>query len=504
LSGIHEAAGTPPSTTIDAVDPGAVLGCRVPLSVTGVARWVSVRIAFASHPALYPIGVASLIWGTMSCFSGLGEGAIASVGQELDCRSAYLSQQQCDFYTSRTQYGDHNNTKWCKDGHLECDYDIERSCAGEPPLCLRESCGPVPEGSEVCADCTDVDHDSCKAVQSPLYGTQIICDNCETSVKFPGFDATADNNCKCKCKDIFDADDDGVCDDEDNCPDDSNPGQENGDGDDFGDACDNCPEVPNNSQLDPDDDGHGNECDNCDDDYNPGQEDSNGDGVGDACDECGADVDQDNDGIRDGCDNCFDVPNHFQEDSDGDGVGDACDSCPTTDDHDNDGVIDCTDNCRTIHNPGQADADGDGIGDACEGCSVMCHPGAPLNAGDRMEVACDSVDPPTVLAYNCVAHNRMACDDFRRSTYLGQGAYVPLPPVTSTSATTCDLYSISLLGPDNMIYFGFEGPCGPWEGYGLFEPPYSSDTCLSDPPWNCQTDIFPPYELLCHGHYRHF
>jgi hypothetical protein len=47
---------------------------------------------------------------------------------------------------------------------------------------------------------------------------------------------------------------------------------------------DNCPEVPNPSQLDSDTDDLGDACDNCPFAFNPLQEDRDGDGIGDSCD----------------------------------------------------------------------------------------------------------------------------------------------------------------------------------------------------------------------------
>ena len=78
------------------------------------------------------------------------------------------------------------------------------------------------------------------------------------------------------------------------------------DGDGIQDSDDNCPAVPNPSQLDADGDGRGDACDNCPALSNPDQADVDGDGVGDACD------------------NFPDVPNPDQTDSNHDGIGDAC------------------------------------------------------------------------------------------------------------------------------------------------------------------------------------
>ena len=47
---------------------------------------------------------------------------------------------------------------------------------------------------------------------------------------------------------------------------------------------DNCPQVPNLTQLDSDLDFVGDDCDNCPVDFNPDQTDTDLDGQGDACD----------------------------------------------------------------------------------------------------------------------------------------------------------------------------------------------------------------------------
>ncbi|KAJ8354672.1 hypothetical protein SKAU_G00222390 [Synaphobranchus kaupii] len=103
------------------------------------------------------------------------------------------------------------------------------------------------------------------------------------------------------------------------------------DNDLVGDVCD--------TNLDIDGDGHQDSRDNCPDIPNSSQLDSDNDGVGDDCDD-----DDDNDGVPDyvrpGPDNCRLIPNPNQKDSDGNGVGDVCEN-----DFDNDSVMDLIDVC---------------------------------------------------------------------------------------------------------------------------------------------------------------
>jgi len=206
-----------------------------------------------------------------------------------------------------------------------------------------------------------------------------------------------------------DRDSDGILDDGDGT---GEPGDGTCVGGETTDCDDNCIETPNADQADSDADGVGDVCDpdrdgdgvpqdgdgngtdgdnpcadgattgcddNCPDTPNDDQLDSDGDGAGDACDP--GDGDADGDGVLDDIDNCVDVPNSDQIDSDGDGLGDACDP-----DRDGDGILDngdgspsagddacadrettdCDDNCRSIPNPDQADRDSDGQGDACD------------------------------------------------------------------------------------------------------------------------------------------
>ncbi len=153
------------------------------------------------------------------------------------------------------------------------------------------------------------------------------------------------------------------------------------DGDGFEDNFDNCPFLPNRTQVDADGDGVGDMCDDCEAVANKDQADADGDWLGDACD-----ADADNDTIPNEKDNCPLVPNADQTNTDADAKGDGCDddidgdgllnaadACPFVvgtencdEDADLDGVKNAADNCMFAYNPDQLDADKDGMGDLCD------------------------------------------------------------------------------------------------------------------------------------------
>jgi hypothetical protein len=99
-------------------------------------------------------------------------------------------------------------------------------------------------------------------------------------------------------------------------------------------------------------DGFGNACDNCPGVLNEDQIDTDEDGLGDACDPC---------------------PNYTGNDVDGDGICGNVDDCPldADNDADSDGICGDIDNCPFFSNPDQEDSDEDGIGDVCVDCSAM-------------------------------------------------------------------------------------------------------------------------------------
>jgi len=157
-----------------------------------------------------------------------------------------------------------------------------------------------------------------------------------------------------------DVDGDTVRDEVDNCPTIPNGSQLNTDGDPSGDACD----------ADDDNDGVADASDNCRIVSNPDQAPGETPGRGAAC----PPQDKDGDRLFDEDDNCIDTVNPDQRDLDGDDRGDACDR-----DDDGDRYDDGYDNCPVIYNPDQADLDRDGLGSACDAEELIA--GAPPGGG---------------------------------------------------------------------------------------------------------------------------
>ncbi|MBK7874440.1 MAG: lamin tail domain-containing protein [Planctomycetes bacterium] len=90
-----------------------------------------------------------------------------------------------------------------------------------------------------------------------------------------------------------------VCDGQDNDCDTVTDEGFDADGDSVADCFDNCPTIPNASQLDADTDTVGDACDNCPTTANPSQANCDGDGIGDACE---GEPDCNSNQIPDSCD----------------------------------------------------------------------------------------------------------------------------------------------------------------------------------------------------------
>jgi hypothetical protein len=143
------------------------------------------------------------------------------------------------------------------------------------------------------------------------------------------------------------------------------------DGDGVVDTQDNCPAVPNPSQLDIDADGEGDACDG----------------------------DDDGDGVPDEDDNCPLVANADQADADGDGLGDACDTDVEPDAGEVDaGGTNTGDEDAGSADAGDTDARGGGEVDAGEASEDDGRVGEPSEDADRGGGALPSDDEPVPQA----------------------------------------------------------------------------------------------------------
>ncbi|MFQ5479240.1 MAG: hypothetical protein ACE5E4_11560, partial [Candidatus Binatia bacterium] len=168
------------------------------------------------------------------------------------------------------------NAAPCDDGNPCTAGDVCAAgvCAGGSPsncddsnVCTNNSCDPATGCVSAANTAGCDDGDACTLV-----------DTCSAGVCAPGVPVNCDDGDACtedscdvltgQCSHVFDvalcdADGDGIVDEVDNCPAVPNPSQVDTDGDQVGDPCDNCSTTANGDQLDADGDGKGDDCDLC-------------------------------------------------------------------------------------------------------------------------------------------------------------------------------------------------------------------------------------------------